>query len=382
MLTTQTAAAVSLATIPVLAPAIAVDASLDPSQVGTHASLVFAGAMFSSSASGVLVAKFGAFRANQLVLVVSAIALLVCLNPSILALALGSLALGLGYGPNTPSSAQVLARVTPLERRGLIFSIKQSGSPLGAGLGGLTLPSIAEAAGWQTAIAVAALFIALFSILVNPLRPRDDRLVAATAKTQSQPSVLSAVQSVLAQRSLRWLTLGGFALMMVHTGLQAFTVTYLVEHVGVELVLAGKLFAVLCVAAFIGRIVLGWLSDSMIAPWKVLTAVSAMAAFAAAALVGLAADTSMWVMAAVAAIAGFASSGWYGVFLAEVSRRAEPGREGLATGGALFFVYSSIVGGPLLFMAIRFIAQSYAASLYMLALVSAAATIAFVRSAR
>ena len=56
-------------------------------------------------------------------------------------------------------------------------------------------------------------------------------------------------------------------------------------------------------------------------------------------------------MVAACVFAGAGTAGWYGVFLAEVARLAPPERVGLATGGALFFVYAAICVGPLAFTA-------------------------------
>ena len=60
--------------------------------------------------------------------------------------------IGLGYGPITPASSQVLARTTPPARMALTFSIKQTGVPAGAALAGAVLPALALAVGWRARV--------------------------------------------------------------------------------------------------------------------------------------------------------------------------------------------------------------------------------------
>jgi len=48
----------------------------------------------------------------------------------------------------------------------------------------------------------------------------------------------------------------------------------------------------------------------------------------------------------VCAAFGGTAIGWNGVYLAEIARKAPPGKAGLATGGALFFTYFGVLLGP------------------------------------
>ena len=57
-------------------------------------------------------------------------------------LVIAPLVIGAGYGPITPASSQVLARTAPPSRMALTFSIKQTGVPGGAALGGAMLPAL------------------------------------------------------------------------------------------------------------------------------------------------------------------------------------------------------------------------------------------------
>ena len=75
--------------------------------------------------------------------------------------ALGGVMVGLGYGPMTPASTHMLARVTTPTSRPFVFSLKQTSVPFGGALAGLLLPTLQGALGWRgAAIVVALLFVA------------------------------------------------------------------------------------------------------------------------------------------------------------------------------------------------------------------------------
>src|SRR5690606_19238898 len=84
--------------------------------------------------------------------------------PSLLTVVPASLAIGIGYGSLTPAASHVLIRFTPAHRRNVVFSLKQSGVPLGGIVAATVMPAITVSAGWQWALwlnAAAALGMAL-----------------------------------------------------------------------------------------------------------------------------------------------------------------------------------------------------------------------------
>jgi MFS family permease len=374
MLLTQTAAAMALAAVPVLATEIARDSGVPASAVGAYSALVFAAAMISSAASGSLIARLGALRANQAVVCASGLALLVTLPASLPAVVAGALLVGFGYGPNTPSGSQVLASVTPPSRRGVVFSIKQSGAQLGAMLAGLVLPWVAVASGWRAAMVSATVLILAAALAVQPLHRRVAPRRPGTQTVPGAPSPFTAMRAVLATTALRRLTGAAFVLMALHAAFQTFTVAFLVEHVGLGLTTAGGLFAALAGAGGVARIVLGWTADRLARPRTVLVQASLVGAAACLLFAAFDASWSPAAMAGACVVAGAASAGWYGVFLAEVARQAPSDGVGLATGGALFFVYASIVAGPLAFSAVVALTGSWPAALVTLGAATLIAT--------
>ncbi len=381
MLFTQTSAVMSLVTVPVLATEIAAETGLSASKVGLYTSLIFGAAMFTSAASGGVIQRLGPIRTNQVALVFSATALLLILTANPWWIALSAVLIGAGYGPNTPSGSEVLSRVTPPRMRGLVYSIKQSGAPLGAMAGGLILPAMVVIGDWRIAVVTGALIVYAAAVAVQPLRAHIDGGVRS-AHLPRRVSTVDAIRETLSEPALRRLTVAAFVLMTVHTCFQTFTVAFLVEHVGLGLTLAGALFATLSVAAAVSRVALGWLSDRLGRARGVLITLS-LAASATCALV--ATFTSEWSFAAMlfaCAFAGVGSGGWYGVFLAEVARLAPSERVGVATGGALFFLYAAICVGPLVFTAMVSILGDYPGAFWLGAAVSLVATINLLRIPR
>jgi nitrate/nitrite transporter NarK len=68
----------------------------------------------------------------------------------------------------------------------------------------------------------------------------------------------------------------------------------------------------------------------------------------------------LWALFAFAMAYGATAVGWNGVFLAEIARRAPPGRVSDATGGSSFFTFLGVVVTPPLFHLVLSLTSSYA----------------------
>lgn len=130
----QSLVAMALLTLPVVTPLVAQDLGVSASYVGLYVALVYVGAMTASLISGAGVRRFGAIRLSQMGLGACAVGLLLCAVPSLPALAVGALLIGMGYGPITPASSHLLVRTTPAHRLSLVFSLKQTCAPGQAGV--------------------------------------------------------------------------------------------------------------------------------------------------------------------------------------------------------------------------------------------------------
>ncbi len=378
MLATQVAAACVLAAVPVLAPAMADSIGIDPSLVGVYSGLLFAAATLVSAWSGGLIARFGAVRTNQLALASSGLALLFASGATLPAVVLAALLVGAGYGPNTPSSSQVLIQVTPPHRRALTFSLKQSGAPLGAMLAGFMLPPIVVLAGWKMALVVVFALAITTALGVEPLRRRLDTGERLSLSSQ-RVSGFASMRFVLEESRLRRLMAGGVALMVTHACFQSLLVAYLVEQVALSLAVAGALYASMQASGAVARVAIGWSVDRLRNARVILAAIAIIALISSAIV---AAFESQWAVSAmwiVCLFVGIGSSGWYGAFLSEVARAVPVEQAGFATGGVLFFLYAAHVAAPIVAALLVAVTGSYGPVFTTVALLAGVAAVSFGR---
>jgi len=231
----------------------------------------------------------------------------------------------------------------------LVFSIKQTGVPVGGMLAGLLVPSMEVLMGWQAAFGMVAIFCVVCALAVNPLRREldDDR------DPSSRPSLLNSlvepVKLVMSQTPLRVLAAVSFMFAIAQLSVTTYLVTFLYEDLGWGLVAAGFALTVAQAAGVGGRILWGWISDNWLGSGYMLIGV-ALLLFGGAALVpAFDTQTSLILLYVVFMLLGATAIGWNGVYLAEVARQAPSGQAGMATGGTLGFTFLGVLCGPPLF---------------------------------
>ena len=367
----QIATAAAALTLPSVAPLVAADLGLPTSLVGSYVSLLYVGAATAALASGGLMRRQGPMRLSQWSLALAAVGLLLGLAANLPLLVMAALVIGLGYGPITPASSEMLARTADPRRLGLVFSIKQTGVPAGTALAGLVVPPLALLAGWRVAALVMALACLLVAWAAQPLRATLDagRTPGATPAGSGLRAALRVVARTPGLRALA-------AVSFVYAGMQmcvaSFMVAYLVSAPGLSLVAAGLGLTSASVAGVVGRIAWGALADRWQRPRDLLAALGGLMAAASLAAAAIAPGWPLLAVMLVCAALGATAIGWNGVYLAEVARVARPGEAGLATGGCLFFTFAGVVAGPHLFGVLERASGSYAASFIAAAAVCAA----------
>jgi MFS family permease len=363
----------------VLAPALADDMGISPGWIGVFVGLVYAGAMLASIASIGAIERYGAIRVSQVCVILCAagIALVGALPASAAALLAGAaVVLGLGYGPITPASSQVLARTTPPSQMALMFSIKQTGVPAGAALAGALLPAAALAIGWRAVAISVGLVGILIAALAQPTRRALDS-DRRPGRAFSAAVVVERMRLVAKTPALAELAALSFAYASVQVCLTSFLVVYLHDTLHWSLVGAGLALTAATVGGVIGRIGWGAMADRTLAPRRVLTLIGLIAG---ACGVALACATPAWPVAVVlplAALYGGTAIGWNGVQLSELARHAPAGSAGAVTGAAGFITFAGVVAGPPSFAALAALTHSYRSGFVVFATVSLVAAAAF-----
>ena len=343
-----------------VAPEIARTLDLPVSMIGFQISLAYVGATLMSLAAGLFQRRLGAVRANQVAAFVIMASLSVIAIPHVAMLGMGTVGLGVAYGLTNPAAAHLMMKIASGANRNLIFSIKQTGQPLGGVVAGLVAPPIAVAFGWQWSLLAGAALAFVVMLSIQPLRTLLDG--DRDPGTKFRGAVFRDLGLVLRNRNLRLRAFLGLCLAAVQLALMGFAVAMLADEIELDLVTAGVGLAVIQVAGVIGRIGWGAVADRTRNARYTLIATQLLSIVAALLTAVLAPGMPLGVIFAVLFLFGFSAVGWNGVFMAEVARMAPEGRIGSATGGVLVPVFIGVMIGPVLFTGIHEVLGLYTVS--------------------
>lgn len=348
-LTVQSLVAMCLLTLPVVAPTVAQALQISTVYLGLYIAFAYAGAMAASLLSGGVVRRYGAIRASQLGLVLCAVGVALCAIESPIAAGLGAVFVGLGYGPITPASSHLLARSTPAHRMSFVFSIKQTGVPLGGVLAGVIVPSLADMAGWQTAFLMIAAITLLCAVAIQPLCAELDADKDKTQALSFGNGLVAPLRLVFSQHSLAVLAAVSFMLSITQLSLVTYMVTFLHDDLSMGLIVAGFTLAVAQAAGVAGRLLWGYISDRFLGPIAMLGLLAVLIGACSLLMPFLQHFDSQILTLIVLSLFGSSAVGWNGIYLAEVARQAPAGQASIATGGALCMTFLGIVIGPPIF---------------------------------
>jgi len=380
-LAVQILTATALISPSVIAPAAAGDLGVAPQVIGLFVSLAYFAAMLSGLATGGLIARFGALAVCQAAVVsagvglalgkVATLAVVPLAVSPLVVLVLAGLLIGAAYGLVNPVSSHILARHTPPGALALVFSIKQTGVPIGGAIAGAVVPTLVLVMGWPNALLALGAVCILAAFALLPARaviadaPQAREAAPARAPfayrwRRALDGMIGPIRLALSQPRLRDLALVSLGYASAQLVFIAYFVSHLTLQLGMSLVTAGVVYAFAHGAGIVGRIVWGAVADRWLSPRATLAALGIVSA-ACAALTAL--FSGAWPLAAIVAVAmlyGASAVGWNGVFLAEVARSAPPGQVGVATGGTQFFTFGGAMAGPPVFTALVSATGSYA----------------------
>ena len=366
----QAMVSLALLAVPVMATVVAQALGVSATLIGMFVAVAYVGAIAASLASGSAVSRFGAIRVSQAGLLLCAAGLLLCALPSPATVGLGAFLIGVGYGPITPASSHLLALTTPAHRMSLVFSIKQTGVPLGGMLAGAIVPGLVVLGGWQMALfAVAAANVAC-AFASQRLRAGLDA-DRDPGRALSFGNLLQPLHLVMSQRVLARLAAFSFVFSAVQLSLSTYLVTYLQVALDYGLVKAGLALSIAQIGGIVGRVAWGYVSDRWLGAMRALALLSALMALSTLATGLLNAQVPAFLVFALLVVFGASAIGWNGVYLAEVARRAPPGMASMATGGTLAVTFFGTVLGPALFGALAALGGSYRAGFAALAVPTA-----------
>lgn len=255
-LATQIIVSTAIIAPSVIAPAAASDLGVAPQSVGLIVALSYALAMISGLTVAGLLSRFGPLRTCQVAVLFGALGLALGAPGSIPLIFCAAALIGYGYGMVTPTSSHILVQSAPRERLAFIFSVKQTGVPIGGALAGALVPPLVLGLGWHWTLVALAAGCALAAIAMQPARARFDQRREPARRT-SWTQLVAPVRLVAATPALRALA----ALSLVYAQVQLAFITYFVSflnlELGLTLVAAGLIYAVAHAASIVGRIAWG-----------------------------------------------------------------------------------------------------------------------------
>ena len=377
----------------VLAPAVAPTLGFAADRVGLFIGIAYLAAMTSGLMSGRWVGRIGAIGVTQLALLAFGIGMLAITAGHALALIGAALVVGTGYGVLNPSAASLLNHHSPKSRRGLFFSMKQAGVPIGVAAAGLLMPWGLATIGWRpslTALAVVCVAYGLSLLAARPLL--EPRMVPATRISADRTP---ALWRVVKDPGLRRLSIASFAFAFSQLTFMTFLVSYLNLQLGQSLALAAGVLAASQVVSTAARVGWGYAGDRWFDPGMLLgwLGVAAGGSFVALGLLGwlpgagpsTTTGQDAWGMVlpiAAAMACALTAMGWNGVFFAELARRAAPGEMATVAGATQFITFFGSMTGPVIYGEFIRSGLSYSTTYLVLAALPAVAGVMMVRGSR
>ncbi|HEY0525583.1 MAG TPA: MFS transporter [Stellaceae bacterium] len=361
----QALSTMAVLTIPAIAPKVAEAIGMPASSVGYQISVLYLAAMASSLVAGTVVGRLGPCRTSQFAMLLVALGCMIASIPYSASVAFGSFVIGVAYGFPNPAASELLSRHVPPGRRNLVFSIKQTGVPLGGMAAGLIGPSVAIAFGWQAALWLVALASVLVAAASQPMRAALDAHRDRSARSRLS---FDALRTVRRDPALLRLALSSFFFSAIQLCVIAFLVVLLVQEVGLDLVAAGMILAAVQIAGAVGRLLWGWIADRIGDGLAVLLGLAVVMAGGSAAVIAFSPSWPLPAIGLVFVVLGLSAVGWNGVYLSEIARLSPARAVSSLTGAAMFITFSGVVISPVLFSALHAVLGSYTRSYGLLVL--------------
>ena len=358
-LAVQTLTAMGLAVPAVLAPVAASDLDVAPTALGRWVGFSYMMAMFAGLAGGTFVVRYGPARMHQLAVLGVALGLAIGAGANLAFLFACGALLGAAHGLVNPASSAILATASPPRIRSTVFSIKQTGVPLGGAIAGVLVPGLLLWMSWQAVVLALAVGAAMLLPLVALHRPVHD--ITRRVEHLHLRSFVAPVVEVWGNRAILELAAVSGMYSAIQISFLTYLVSYLKLELGYSLVAAGVVFSAAQISGALGRVLWGVVADHLFKPRSVLAGLGLVMALCGTAVASF---TAAWPPSAVLSVCvlyGATAVGWNGVFLAEVARLSPEGRVAFLTGGTQFFTFAGVLIGPPLFGAIASWAGSFGA---------------------
>ena len=349
-------------------PFIQDDFDLSRTQIGFITAAIFGTASVTSSWFGWTIDRFGVrlVAGGTLMLSGLMVASLYFANSFFLLLVIAA-AMGSLRPVGHPAGTKAIMDWVGSARRGTAMSVKQAGNPVLGALAAVAVPPIAVAYGWQVAAVALGAFIMLLGIIILVLYRDPPR---EKTEKKAHPSFFTGMGRVIRNRDISLAVAFGFPLI----GTQVATVTYFIlflnDELGISVIVAGAMLAVLQVSNVVMRIGWGIITDVIGKGRRKRVLIVAVGGTALSLLwmAYLPEGAPLWMVVLAAIALGATATSWVTVHTVLLSEISEPGQIGITIGYASTVSRTGIVVAPPL---LGFLADSASYRVAWLALVAA-----------
>lgn len=356
--TAQTLAAFGMFTIPTLAATIKGALGLSPSMIGYQTSLAFGMSGVSAVLIGGFVRRFGPCRVFQAGLMFLAAGGALVIASSMATVTAGIALIGFGFGFASPVTSIILARFGTAARRNLLFSIKQSSTPLGAAIAGIVSPTLAESWTWQWAFGVTVIAALLSALCLNLFHRTWDNEADHKARIALP---WEGIRIIFANRTLLRMASIGFCYAMAQLGLTAFLVLFLVEDLAFSVISAGLILSMVHGVGVVSRLIWGFSADRAGNVLAVLSFIGGLTAVCAAIAVFASPEWPLVSIYALFLVFGSAGFAWSGLQAAAMAAMAESDRLSETISGGFGFLFLGAWAGPVLAALVFSVSENYGA---------------------
>ena len=378
MLGIQVMISISVIALSVMMPVVAEDLAIDPKLIGLFVATTYVIAAGVALAAAGPVVRFGAVRISQAALLMAAVGLALNSAGFVVATVIAVMFIGVAQGPINPASAHILSQRVPREYFGAVFSLKQTGVPIGFALAGIIFPQLLGWVGWRGASLVAAVAAVLTALVVELLRPSLDTRVS---EGKSGPGIWHSIRFVMAHPQLRVLGCSAFVYVVAQHTFTFYLVTYLYEHCHLTIVQAGGLLSASQLVGTVVRLVSGGMGDRV--PRMKLLGWTGIAMTMGCLATGfLPSDAPFWLIAVVVMGYGSVVISWNGTSQAEFAHLSPPGQAAAVAAVQTALAFMGSVFGPPVFALLSSTIDYRAAFIFVAACVLSAAVWQLVVSRR
>ena len=355
--------------IPFLADRLAEDFGISRAWLGLYLFIQNVTSIAAAMGCGAIIIRMGALRISQWCLYFMGGSLFVCALGILWLYPVAAILLG-AASVSTPASSHILAKYSPKHLAPIIFSIKQTGVPVGSLIAGVLVPALLGAGiyigtfdlsiqldAYGTCF-IIGIIVYIVALSLQPLREHFDSDRKPDVKF-SFSGAFQTMKIVISQPELRDLALCAFSLGGLQSVFAGFFILFMIDGLNYSELEAGSAFAIASLTAIGARILWGWLGSTYLSARTVMFGISFFAAVGGL-LVGIF-DTS-WSYNAILLVAilyNVTSLSWHGILLAETARLSPEGNVGGITGGVLAFTSIAMMVYPAIYGTLLALTDSY-----------------------